>query len=149
MNTRNFGTGFFGRGHFGFDRRNDFGQMWKEMPMEEKINFLDERAQFMGKKVALFKKFFNIGSSDKDWKDRTYDEKVEFIRVWEEMAEEMESRKDGSPFNREFSVEAMDKRCEEWLKMTPEEKADFVQKKKEKIRNHHFFRDATFNDKGF
>ncbi|MDL2215409.1 hypothetical protein LJC00_04395, partial [Dysgonomonas sp. OttesenSCG-928-M03] len=135
--------------HFGFDRRTDFRHMWKEMPMEEKINFLDERAELMGKKVTFFQRFFNMNGLGKDWKDRTYDEKIEFIRAWEEMSEEMESREKSFPFNREFSVEAMDKRCEEWMKMTAEEKADFIQKRKDRIHNHHFFMDATFTNRGF
>jgi len=70
------------------------------------------------------------------WSAMTDEEKLKF------MNSKMEAFKNGEhghgPFGkREFSVEAIDKRCEEWMKMTPEEKEAFVKERKEAFQHKH------------
>lgn len=60
------------------------------------------------------------------WSKMTDSEKLEMMNRRMEMMDNPESR---------FSVEALDARCEEWMKKTPEEKETFVNEWKEKVQN--------------
>lgn len=59
------------------------------------------------------------------WSNMTDNEKLDFMnRKVERMGKD------------HFSVEAIDARCAEWMKKTPEEKQAFVDEKKEAMENH-------------
>jgi hypothetical protein len=62
-----------------------------------------------------------------EWSKMSDSEKVEFVN----------KRMDFTGHCGEgFSVEAMDARCEAWMKKTPEEKKEFVDNMKDAIHNH-------------
>ncbi len=65
------------------------------------------------------------------WSTMTDQEKLEF------MNKHMEAMNDREQEKREFSVAAIDQRCEEWMKKTPEEKEAFIKDRKEMMEKFH------------
>ncbi len=80
------------------------------------------------------------------------DERKEMFEKWLKMTDEeklecMNKRMEAmNSSEREFTVEAIDKRCEEWLKKTPEEKDALLKEKKEMMEkfHNHFHNHAYF-----
>ncbi|WP_200814373.1 hypothetical protein [Parabacteroides sp. Marseille-P3160] len=81
------------------------------------------------------------------WTKMTDAEKVEF------MDKRIEAIHNGHCGRREFSVAAIDQRCEEWMKKTSEEKEAFVKEQQEMIAAFHehagFFGHGRGFDFGF
>ncbi len=65
--------------------------------------------------------------------------------------EAMHNHEHGKGFGRhELTVKAMDKRCEEWMQKTPEEKEAFVKERKEMMNDFHKHVHAFFgHGRGF
>jgi predicted Fe-S protein YdhL (DUF1289 family) len=151
MYMRNFGMGFFGRGHCD-DARKNFMEEWAKKSVEEKIDFVDKRMEAMGRAENCLSGFFDHVSGHLDrmrneWEKMSADEKAESIRKREEAMKEGKFPHDGHFGGDRFSIENIDERCEAWMKMTPEEKEEFINEKKEMMSERHF-RPGGFGGRG-
>ncbi|MCK9449246.1 MAG: hypothetical protein M0Q41_09775 [Bacteroidales bacterium] len=76
MMTRNFGMGFFGRGHFDKDVRKQFQEKWSKMTDSEKLEFMNKRVEHMEED------HFSVEAMDarcEGWMKMTPEEKQAFV----------------------------------------------------------------------
>lgn len=148
------GRGFFGRGRFGMEERAKMFELWQKMTTEEKVEMIDKKKGTMKHMEEHMKDFFhhierNFGEKSQKWEGMSYDEKVSFIQQKEEAMKNCKGPHGHIFGGKGFSVEAMDKFCEAWLKKTPEEKASAIKEREEMFHHRSCGMGSFFGYRGF
>jgi len=85
MTIKDFGMGFFGRNLFDKEARKNFNEQWSKMADEEKLAFMNQRVEEMGKDR------FSVEAIDarcEEWMKMTPEEKEKFVNERKKAFEE-------------------------------------------------------------